>query len=138
MAAEIQVYQNVILNYFTAIYGIYETEITFRSGLHPQDISVPKYKLLLLFLKIAGCCGSVAEHFSSMQENLALIPSLKKKTTYTYIKNLLSLRKNITYQIKQKFKSKVHCSLAYYITNTQLTLALLIFHTCLIGTLNVS
>lgn len=62
-----------------------------------------------------------------------------KKNTHTYIhKKLLSLRKNTMYQIKQKFKTKIFCFLAYYMKNTQLTLALLIFHTCLIRTLNVS
>lgn len=33
------------------------------------------------------------------------------------------------YQIKQKFKSKIFCSLAYYIMNIQLMLALFVFHT---------
>lgn len=119
------------INYFTTTHGIYGIEITFRFGVHPQDISVHKYK----FKKIAGCCGSEAEHLTGMQENLASITSLE---THTYIhKKLLSLRKNIMYQIKQKFKSKIVCSLAYYIMNTQLTLALFIFHICLILTLDV-
>lgn len=86
MAAEIQVYQNIILNYFIAIDGIYETEITFRSGVHPK---ISQFKSTNIFLKkIAGCCGSVAEHLYSMQENLASIPSLKHTHTHIHTQKI--------------------------------------------------
>lgn len=68
------------------------------------------------------------EHLTGMQENLASIPSLKKYA-YIYEKIVVSKKKNIMYQIKQKFKSKIFCSLAYYIMNIQLMLALFVFHT---------
>lgn len=99
MVAEIQVYQN-ILNYFTATCGIYETEITFRLGVHPQDISIHKYKLKKKKLGIVAQWQNFDWHAGQSGFNTQF-----KKNTHTYIKNLLSLRKK--YYASNKAKVQV-------------------------------